>query len=70
MGNGIDIGVLKDIVPLPLILEKAEDSSALVKKGNEKVKIASAGGNLTHPKQCGSVAFILEDASQISEGAA
>ena len=67
--NGIDIGVLKDIVLLPSILEKAEDSLALVKKGNKKVK-TSAGGNLIDPKQCDSVAFIAEDASQISDGVA
>ena len=72
--NGIDIGVLKDTIPLPLISDKVVDFLALVKTGNEKVKRALAGGYLTsnmkdaNPEQYDGVVVISEVASQIAEG--
>jgi len=73
--NGIDIEVLKHIVPLPLISEKAEDSLSLVKTGNEKVKTTLAGGYLTtdikdfDPEQYDGIAVISKDASHFVKGA-
>ena len=67
--NGIDIEVLKNIVPLPLISEKAEDSLALFKTCNEKMKTTLAGGYLivnikdSNPEQCDNIVVISEDAS-------
>ena len=78
MRNGIDIRVLKDTIPLPLIPDNAEDSLALVKKGNNKVKTTLARGNLVDPKQCDCVAGmdmgtpleekITEDKSWVYDG--
>ena len=54
--NGIDSGVPKDTVPLPLVSNNAEDSLA-----NNKVKTTPVGRSLADPKRCHCVAIIFEE---------